>query len=91
MYRDRDWLYNQYHRKERSTAEIAGDIGVSHKTISRWLHKHNIPVRSRQEALNIKYGKEVVDKKERAMEYYRWKQERKKDKPSMGWGDPPTT
>lgn len=49
-WKDREWLYDQYHGKERSYQQIADDIGTTHSTIRHWMEKHEIPRRSLSEA-----------------------------------------
>jgi len=46
-YHDRDWLHCEYVEKERSSVEIARDVGVSKGTILNWLNRHSIPTRKR--------------------------------------------
>ena len=56
LYQDRDWLYQKYVREKLSTVEIAREYREQSNrwcdpnTISRWLKKHNIPMRSLAEA-----------------------------------------
>jgi len=62
-YRDKKWLFRQYHGKEKSTSEIANECDCSQPTILRWLQKFNIPTRSRGKPRNrvkliCKYCKE---------------------------------
>jgi transposase-like protein len=45
QYRDSDWLREQYVDRERTTADIAEECGVTHQTISTWLDKHGIETR----------------------------------------------
>jgi len=47
QYTDKSWLYEQYWAELRSIEEIATLSSVSASTISRQLHRHGIPVRSR--------------------------------------------
>lgn len=49
-YRDRGWLHEQYIENERSTVEIADDLGITAPTVSRWLARHDIEARGRGEA-----------------------------------------
>ncbi|ABB77938.1 hypothetical protein [environmental halophage 1 AAJ-2005] len=42
MLRDEPWLRKQYVDKERSIADIAGEVGVSQPTVSQWLDSHGI-------------------------------------------------
>lgn len=41
-WRDKDWLYNEYVTKDRSTREIADEFGCKQNTIQCWLKKHGI-------------------------------------------------
>lgn len=43
LYQDRDWLYQQYFKDERSLTSIASELGVDHTTVSKWRRKLNIP------------------------------------------------
>jgi len=45
LLRDRDWLYDQYINKRKSSTEIAEMIGCTSPTVLRHLRKHNIEVR----------------------------------------------
>ena len=45
-YRDEAWLREQYVEHGRSLSEMADASDVTAPTISHWLKKHNIPVRS---------------------------------------------
>lgn len=70
MYQNRSWLHREYIEKQKSTTQIAKDLGVSHKTISRWLHKLDIPTRTIHEALDITYDREYLTKDQKKMTYY---------------------
>jgi hypothetical protein len=56
LYQDRDWLYEKYVKEKLSTVEIARiyreqvNRWCDPNTISRWLKKHDIPMRSLAEA-----------------------------------------
>lgn len=56
LYQDRDWLYDKYVKQKLSTVEIAKiyreeeNRWCDPNTISRWLKKHDIPMRTLQEA-----------------------------------------
>jgi hypothetical protein len=56
LYQDREWLYQKYVREKLSTVQIARiyrdevNRWCDPNTISRWLKKHNIPMRSLAEA-----------------------------------------
>lgn len=56
LYQDREWLYEKYVKDKLSTVEIARlyreqeNRWCDPNTISRWLKKHDIPMRSLAEA-----------------------------------------
>lgn len=50
-YRDYKWLYEHYITKKMSTIEIGRICGVSSEPIRKHLHRFDIPIRSRSEAL----------------------------------------
>lgn len=47
LYRDKDWLYEQYITNELSCASIGKMFGASPMAIYKWLKKHDIPTRPR--------------------------------------------
>ena len=49
-YEDRDYLYNEYVTKDRSSKHIAKDLHVSYKLINLWLLKFGL-VKSTPELL----------------------------------------
>lgn len=49
LYKDRDWLFDQYWNKENSQREIAENAECSRETIITWMKKFNISVRSPSE------------------------------------------
>lgn len=53
---DKQWLEDKYVKEEMTTTQIAALCGISHKTVSRWLHRHGIPVRNNQIA-QLKVGR----------------------------------
>lgn len=53
LYRDKEWLYKQYHEQGKSGCEIAEICDVSSHTIYTWMRKHGIERRSE----NNKEGK----------------------------------
>lgn len=87
MYRDKDWLYEQYIVNKRSTTDIAKEVGVSHKTISRWAKRHGIELRDTQTALNLKYGIERKSRMQKAIEYYIKSESltTRRSKPNLNW------
>lgn len=52
---DKDWLVREYVEKQRSTGEIAAEVGCTDANILFWLRKHKIPRRSVHQARAIKY------------------------------------
>lgn len=55
LFRDKEWLHQEYIVKQRSTGDIASQFNVSDASILFWLRKHNIPRRSVKEAREIKH------------------------------------
>ena len=49
QYKNRSWLWNQYRTLEKSSIQIAKEIGVTKRTILNWLHKFKIPIRVKSE------------------------------------------
>ena len=52
-YRDKEWLFQKYVDEKLSTQQIARMLGCSDGTVWQWLKKHNIPTRSKSEALKL--------------------------------------
>lgn len=52
-YRNENWLEIQYVNKSRKLEDIALDCGVSYQTISRWLSRFGIPLRTRTESASM--------------------------------------
>ena len=46
LYKNKDWLENQYLTLEKSTYQIAGELKIGKSTIGRWLNKLGIQARS---------------------------------------------
>lgn len=42
LYRDEEWLREQYHERDRRIADIAADCGVSYHTIRKWIGIHGL-------------------------------------------------
>lgn len=67
IYKNKDWLHNQYINEVKSTKEIAKFCGVGHRLILSWLYKFNIPVRSSSlstsigQCKNIKVRKKLIN------------------------------
>lgn len=51
----REWLVREYIEKQRSTGEIAAEIGTSDANVIYWLKKHGIARRSISRARAVKY------------------------------------
>ncbi len=85
-YKDRDWLHNEYINNQKSTIKIAKEQGVSHKTISRWIHKLGIEMRHPHDSLLLN-SKHRKSKAHTALEYYMNKEARTtlKSKPTLNW------
>jgi len=54
-YWDKEWLYNEYVTKRRSSQEIASDFGCKDANILYFLRKHHLPIRTVSEAREIKH------------------------------------
>ncbi len=52
---DRDFLFNEYVTKKRSSSEIASDYGITDKAVIFWLKKLEIPTRTISETRAIKH------------------------------------
>lgn len=52
---DRDWFVREYVTKQRSTGDIALEIGTTDGNVLYWMRKHNIPRRSVAEARTLKH------------------------------------
>ena len=48
--KDADWLREQYVGRERSTADIADELGCGSSSVRKWLHKHDIETREGRRA-----------------------------------------
>ena len=64
LYQDKDWLTQKYVKEKMSTVEIARvyreqeNKWCDPNTISRWLKKHNIAMRTLAEAQQNRHGAE---------------------------------
>lgn len=47
---DSDWLHEQYVEMERTTTDIASELGVATGTVSSWIKKHEIGLRTVSES-----------------------------------------
>jgi len=72
-YKDREWLKEQHHSKERTPYDIADELDVARTTIVRWLEQHDIEFIKwkdentnyrDEEWLEAKYVEEGLDKDE---------------------------
>lgn len=67
LYQDKEWLTQKYVREKLSTVEIARlyreeeDKWCDPNTISRWLKKHKIPMRTLAEAQQNRHGNSQAD------------------------------
>ena len=48
---NKDWLYDQYIIKMKSASKIGNEIGCQQETVSNFLHKYGIPMRSQSEEI----------------------------------------
>lgn len=48
---NKDWLYDQYIIQKKSASKIAKEIGCQQETVSRYLHKFEIPIRTQSEEI----------------------------------------
>ena len=53
LYKDRDYMYNAYVVERKSAAQIGAQLNIPQRTIGRWLHRLNIPVRTGNVGRNI--------------------------------------
>jgi len=63
LYKNKDWLYEQYITLKKSAYEIADICRVNETTIRIWLKKYVIPIRSLSEAQKISHNKPEYKKK----------------------------
>lgn len=59
VFRDEDWLLQNYVQLQRSAGEIATEFGTTNSAIFFWLRKHGIPRRTISEARKIKHWGQV--------------------------------
>jgi len=50
LYKNKEWLYNKYVKEKLSTYQVGRLSKIGGQTISKWLKKYNIPIRSRGES-----------------------------------------
>ncbi|MBX9686627.1 MAG: hypothetical protein K2X27_07985, partial [Candidatus Obscuribacterales bacterium] len=71
LYQDRDWLFDKYVNEKLSTVEIARiyreqeNRWCDPNTISRWLKKHDIPMRTLAEAQQNRHASETASHRQR--------------------------
>ena len=93
IYKDKDWLEDQYINQKKSTVEIAKLCVVSDETIRKWLKKLDIQIRSPSESQKISQNKlETKKKKSNSMkgkifseEHKRKISESKKEEENPAW------
>lgn len=65
FYKNKDWLFEEYFTKFRSTTNLADEFGITYNTIIYWLKKFGFKPRTKSEALsgehNPMFGKEVSE------------------------------
>ena len=77
LYQDKSWLYRKYIREKLSTVEIARLFREEEgkwcdpNTISRWLKKHEINLRSLNEAQQNRHDQQKAHKKKGSGKSYR--------------------
>lgn len=49
---NKDWLYDQYIVQKKSASKISKEIGCQQETVSRYLHKFEIPIRTQSEEIS---------------------------------------
>ena len=47
IYKNKEWLYEQYWNNKKSMSVIAKEVGCYTMTIYRWFKTFNIPIRSK--------------------------------------------
>lgn len=55
LFRNKNWLYDEYTRKRRTSGDIAKDFKVTSAAIIFWLRKHRIPRRGMAQTRKVKY------------------------------------
>jgi hypothetical protein len=68
---NKDWLYDQYIVQKKSATKIAKEIGCQQETVSRYLHKFEIPIRTQSEEIGGErhplFGKHFSEESKRKM------------------------
>jgi len=63
LYKDKDWLYQNYIIEKLTLKQIAKKCGSTDCTILNWLKKFDIIIRSQSESLKIAYKKGYINPK----------------------------
>ena len=53
LYQDKEWLFDNYITKQLNTYQMAKLANCDNSTISGWLNRHNISIRSNSESHNL--------------------------------------
>lgn len=69
LYKDRDWLYDQYWGKKKNIKTIAQEIHAGRPTIRKYLKKFNIPKRNIYEIVHLATNHNHVDLSSEAIEF----------------------
>ena len=68
---NKNWLYDQYIVQKKSATKIAQEIGCQQETVSRYLHKFEIPIRTQSEEIggdrHPMFGKHFSDDSKKKM------------------------
>jgi predicted HNH restriction endonuclease len=54
LWRNKNWLFEQYVTRKKSMRDICRELNIGEACIHKWLHRFNIPIRSRSESLTGK-------------------------------------
>ena len=63
LYSNKEWLEDQYINCKKSTREIGRELDVDHATISNWLKKHKITMRTLSEVQKLNKSKPEIRRK----------------------------
>jgi len=67
LYKDSSWLRKKYWEEEKSVEEIGDEAGCSGETVRRWMHKLDVDMRDKSEAVANQW-KGDDERRERAAE-----------------------
>lgn len=70
---DADWLREQYTGRRKSTTEIADEVGCTSTTVSKWLDRHDIELRSTSEAARLTQLTNLPSLQINEYGYVRWR------------------